>query len=121
VIELHPGVAFALGVVVLVLDITIRVLALIFVPRNRRPQTALAWLVLIFFQPYIGILLFLMFGRARLPRNRRRRQREVNEYILETTEGFDRVKRDPPWPPWLEPIVDLNRALGSMPSVVSRM
>ena len=99
------------------LDIAIRVLALIFVPRNRRPQTSLAWLLLIFFQPYIGILLFLLFGRARLPRNRRRRQREVNDYILETTEGFDKVRRDPPWPSWLEPIVELNRKLGSMPLV----
>jgi cardiolipin synthase len=106
-----------LGIVLLVLDISIRVLALIFVPRNRRPQTSLAWLLLIFFQPYIGIILFLMFGRARLPRNRRRRQREVTEYILETTEGFDRVRRDPPWPQWLEPVVELNRKLGAMPLV----
>jgi cardiolipin synthase len=117
VIELHPGLAFALGIVLLVLDISIRVLALVFVPRNRRPQTSLAWLLLIFFQPYIGIILFLMFGRARLPRNRRRRQREVNDYILETTEGFDRVRHDPPWPSWLEPVVELNRKLGAMPLV----
>ncbi|HWH25682.1 MAG TPA: cardiolipin synthase, partial [Pseudolysinimonas sp.] len=81
------------------------------------PQTALAWLLLIFFQPYVGIILFFLLGRARLPRNRRRRQREVNDYILETTEGFDKVKRDPPWPPWLEPIVELNRKLGAMPLV----
>lgn len=116
-IQLPPEVGVVLGIVALVLDIAIRVLSLIFVPRNRRPQTALAWLLLIWFQPYLGIIFFWMFGRARLPRNRRRRQREVNEYILETTEGFDRVKRDPPWPPWLEPIVNLNRSLGSMPLV----
>jgi cardiolipin synthase len=116
-VTLPEPIAVALGIVALVLDIAIRVLALIFVPRNRRPQTSLAWLLLIFFQPYIGIILFLMFGRARLPRNRRRRQREVNEYILETTEGFDRVRRDPPWPPWLEPVVELNRKLGAMPLV----
>lgn len=121
---LPEPVTVTIGVVALVLDIAIRVLSLIFVPRNRRPQTSLAWLLLIWFQPYIGIILFLLFGRARLPRNRRRRQRDVNEYILETTEGFDRVKRDPPWPPWLEPIVELNRKLGSMPLVggnVARM
>ncbi|MGE3446258.1 MAG: cardiolipin synthase [Microbacteriaceae bacterium] len=116
-IQLPPEVGVALGIVALVLDIAIRVLSLIFVPRNRRPQTALAWLLLIWFQPYLGIIFFWIFGRARLPRNRRRRQREVNEYILETTEGFDRVKRDPPWPSWLEPIVNLNRSLGSMPLV----
>ena len=58
---LPEPLAFALGIVALVLDIAIRLLSLIFVPRNRRPQTALAWLLLIFFQPYIGIVLFWMF------------------------------------------------------------
>ncbi len=115
--ELSQSAIAVIGVVVLIGDITIRVLSLIFVPRNRRPQTALAWLLLIFFLPYVGIILFLLLGRARLPRNRRRRQREVNDYIIETTEGFDRVKRDPPWPSWLEPIVELNRKLGAMPLV----
>lgn len=114
---LPEPVTVTLAVVAIVLDVAIRVLSLIFVPRNRRPQTALAWLLLIFFLPYVGIILFLLLGRARLPRNRRRRQREVNDYIIETTEGFDRVKRDPPWPSWLEPIVELNRKLGAMPLV----
>ncbi|CAN5518584.1 cardiolipin synthase [soil metagenome] len=114
---LPEPLAVAVGIALAVLDVVIRVLSLIFVPRNRRPQTALAWLLLIFFQPYVGIILFWMFGRARLPRNRRRRQREVTDYILETTEGIERVKRDAPWPPWLEPIVELNRTLGSMPLV----
>ncbi|MEO8093857.1 MAG: cardiolipin synthase [Pseudolysinimonas sp.] len=117
IFTLPESVTVVIGVVAIVLDVAIRVLSLVFVPRNRRPQTALAWLLLIFFQPYIGIILFLMFGRARLPRNRRRRQREVSDYIIETTEGFDKVKRDPPWPSWLEPIVELNRKLGSMPLV----
>jgi len=104
-------------VALLVIDFAVRILALVFVPKNRRPQTALAWLLAIFFIPYLGIILFLILGRARLPRARRRRQREINDYILGTTEGFDRVKRDPPWPPWLEPIVELNRTLGAMPLV----
>lgn len=104
-------------VIALAVDITARILALIFVPKNRRPQTALAWLLAIWFLPYVGIILFLILGRARLPRARRRKQREINAYILDTTEGFDRVKRHPPWPPWLEPIVELNRTLGSMPLV----
>lgn len=104
-------------VVVLTLDMVIRVLAVIYIPRNRRPQTALAWLVLIFALPVPGILLFLLFGSRRLPRSRRRKQREINNYILETTHGIEQVRRDAPWPPWLEPIVELNRKLGAMPLV----
>ena len=109
--------AFAFPIVAVAGDVTIRVLSIIYVPRNRRPQTALAWLLAIWFIPYGGILLFLAFGRARLPRGRRRKQREINDFILETTEGIDRVKRDATWPSWLAPVVELNRTLGSMPLV----
>ena len=35
----------SLATVLLVVDFIIRVLAIIYVPRNRRPQTALAWLL----------------------------------------------------------------------------
>ena len=33
------------------------------------------------------------------------------------TDGIDRVSTDPPWPTYLEPIVELNRNLGAMPMV----
>ncbi|MEP6478226.1 MAG: cardiolipin synthase [Rhodoglobus sp.] len=106
------------AVIVWVADFVIKVVAVIFVPRNRRPQTATAWLLAIFLLPsFIGVALFLLFGSRRLPRKRRQRQREINKYILETTEGIEDVSRDDPWPPWLEPIVDLNRRLGAMPLV----
>jgi cardiolipin synthase len=104
-------------IALIVIDVAIRITALITVPRNRRPQTAMAWLLAIFFIPYLGILFFLMFGSARLPRNRRRKQREINEYIHEVTEGIELVQKDPSWPPWLEPLVELNRTLGAMPLV----
>lgn len=110
-------VALVAIILALAVDFAIRVLSLILVPKNRRPQTALAWLLAIWFIPYLGLLLFLVVGRARLPRSRRLKQRRINDYILATTEGFDRVTREPPWPPWLEPIVELNRTLGSMPLV----
>ena len=103
--------------VLLVIDFVIRIVALVVVPRNRRPQTAMAWLLAIFFVPYVGVILFLIVGSARLPRGRRRKQAQINGYILETTEGFDLVQRDQPWPVWLEPIVELNRTLGAMPLV----
>ncbi|WP_341953767.1 cardiolipin synthase [Salinibacterium sp. TMP30] len=103
--------------VLIFIDFAVRVLSLIYVPRNRRPQTAMAWLLAIFFLPYVGILLFLMLGSRKLPKGRRDKQREINEFILDTTEGMDQVRRDQPWPPWLEPVVELNRTLGAMPLV----
>ena len=107
----------AYQIVATVVDNVIRVLAVIYIPRNRRPQTALAWLVLIFALPVPGLVLFLLFGNRRLPRSRRRKQREINTYIMETTDGMEQVKRDHAWPTWLEPIVELNRKLGAMPLV----
>ncbi|QYH34597.1 cardiolipin synthase [Salinibacterium sp. M195] len=106
-----------LATFLVLLDITIRVLAVIYVPRNRRPQTAMAWLLAIFFIPYVGILLFLIFGSRKLPKGRRDRQSEINQFIVESTEGMDQVKQDLPWPSWLAPVIELNRTLGAMPLV----
>ncbi len=105
------------AVALFVVDFVIRVLAVIYIPRNRRPQTAMAWLLAIFFLPYIGIILFLLVGSRRLPKRRREKQIEINKYILETTDGIEKVRQDEPWPPFLSPIVELNRTLGAMPLV----
>ncbi len=110
-------IAAIIALLIIAIDVTIRVLAIIYIPRNRRPQTAMAWLLAIWFIPYVGILLFLLVGSRKLPKKRRMKQAEINKYILETTDGMDRVKRDGTWPTWLEPIVELNRTLGAMPLV----
>ncbi len=110
-------IALIVTVIVLAVALTIPIVSLVIVPRNRRPQSALAWLLLIYILPLIGFLLFLMLGSRKLPKRRRDQQDEINRYILDTTEGMDRVSKDSPWPSWLEPIVELNRHLGAMPLV----
>ncbi|GAB3039278.1 cardiolipin synthase [Parafrigoribacterium mesophilum] len=110
-------VVLILAVLLVVVDFVIRIVALVVIPRNRKPQTAMAWLLAIFFLPYIGILLFLLLGSRHLPKRRRDKQQAISRYILETTEGTDLLNRDAPWPPWLEPIAELNRTLGAMPLV----
>lgn len=103
--------------VALLVDFIIRVLAIIIVPRNRKPTSATAWLLAIFLIPYIGILFFLLIGSYKLPKRRRQKQEEINRFIIDSTEGIERVRRDHPWPPWLEGVVELNRNLGAMPLV----
>ncbi len=107
----------AITILLVLLDLAIRVFSIIYVPINRKPQTATAWLLAIFLIPYIGFIVFLIIGSTKLPRDRREKQAEINQYILDQTEGMDRVRKDHPWPPWLESIVTLNRGLGSMPLV----
>ncbi|TFC40073.1 MULTISPECIES: cardiolipin synthase [unclassified Cryobacterium] len=104
-------------VIALVVDFSIRVVAIVVVPRNRRPTSGMAWLLTIFFLPYIGALLFLLIGYRTLPKKRLEMQEEINQFILDSTEGIDQVRRDHPWPQWLESVVELNRNLGSMPLV----
>jgi cardiolipin synthase len=110
-------IILGIGVLAVAIDFLVRILSVIYVPRNRRPQTATAWLLAIFFLPYVGIILFWLVGNRHLPKKRRVKQREINRYILETTQGMELVRRDDSWPEWLEPIVSLNRNLGAMPLV----
>ena len=92
-----------------------RVLAIIFVPRNRRPGSAMAWLLAIFFIPYIGVLFYLLIGSPRLGRKRRAKQDEINAFIKESTHDVEFLAKTPRKPEWFPPIVELNRTLGAMP------
>ncbi|WP_022901094.1 cardiolipin synthase [Humibacter albus] len=104
-------------VVALIVDFGLRIVAIIVIPRNRRPTSATAWLLSIYFIPYLGWLFFLLIGSYKLPKQRRIRQQRINDFILESTDGIERVRRDNPWPPWLQQVVRLNRSLGAMPLV----
>ncbi|PPF90047.1 cardiolipin synthase [Subtercola sp. Z020] len=103
--------------VLAVIDLGVRITAIIVVPRNRRPSAAMAWLLAIFLIPYVGVLVFLLIGSYKLPKKRRDKQVAINEFIIETTNGIELVTDDKPWPPWLRSVVHLNRELGAMPLV----
>jgi len=107
----------AITILLFMLDLAIRAFSLIYVPINRKPQTATGWLLAIFLIPYLGFIVFLLIGSTKLPKARREKQTEINDYILEQTEGIERVKTDGTWPKWLNSVVTLNRNLGSMPLV----
>jgi len=46
----------------------IRLVMLVVVPFRRTPAAAKGWLLLIMFEPWVGLLLYLLIGRANLPR-----------------------------------------------------
>src|SRR4051794_11637115 len=107
----------ALTVLAVLIDFVIRVFAVVLVPKNRRPTTAAAWLLAIFFLPYIGALLFLLFGSAKLPRSRRNKQQEINRFILEATSGVGEAMATDTAPIWFASATTLNRRLGAMPLI----
>ncbi|MFC4140699.1 MULTISPECIES: cardiolipin synthase [unclassified Microbacterium] len=101
--------------VIAVIDLGIRITAIIVIPRNRRPTSAMAWLLAIFFLPEIGIILFLLIGNPRLPRARRRKQAQINAYIAETSSNLRFGTLRPNAPEWFPPLVTMNQRLGAMP------
>jgi cardiolipin synthase A/B len=102
-------------ILVLVIDIIVRVVAVIVVPRNRRPTAAMAWLLAIYFIPFIGIFLFLLIGNPRLPRKRRKQQEAINDALRAATDSITFGTLRPDAPTWFSQLVTLNRTLGAMP------
>ncbi len=91
------------------------VVALVVAPRNRRPSSALAWILLISFLPVVGLLLFVLIGSSKLPRVRQQRQQSMDELITERTQALEHAPQLPGAPEWLPAVARLNRTVGAMP------
>ena len=97
-------------------------MALLFmVPRNRKPSSATAWLLLMYVIPLFGLIIFFLIGSPKLSKRRRAMQHTMNDTITEAVaEAQSRDKFDsllePPIPPRYEPFVKLNTNLGGLPA-----
>jgi cardiolipin synthase len=100
-----------------VIDFAIRVLALGIIPGNRRPTTAMAWLLGIFIVPTLGLALFLLFGNFRLSRKRRAQQDAVNTRVRAGTSELAMLESRYSGPEWVASAAELNKTLGSLPMV----
>ena len=60
-----------------------RLAAVFVVPTNRKPSSGTAWLMLIFFLPLPGWILFWLIGSPKLPSRRRQAQKMLGEKIQE--------------------------------------
>lgn len=106
------------AVAVLVIYLAIIVYAATVVSANRKPSSAIAWVLAVIFIPVLGVLFFLLVGNGRLPKHRRDEQRFVTETIHDRTRGgLDYVSNRDQWPDWLPGIAILNRNLGALPMV----
>lgn len=65
----------------IVINIFVMIAALLIVPRNRKPSSGTAWLMLIFFLPYIGVIIYLIIGSPKLPKARRNVQQAMDTSI----------------------------------------
>ncbi|ASN39772.1 cardiolipin synthase [Arthrobacter sp. 7749] len=99
----------------LLIDLTIRVLAVIIVPRNRRPTSGMAWLLAIFLIPYFGVIAFLLIGSPKLPRKRRKVQSEINAFMREVTAEERHEETHEKNPAWFNSLVKMNATYGGLP------
>lgn len=101
----------------LILDYSIKAIAVGIVPEGRRPSSSTAWLLVILLLPYIGLPLFLLMGSPYINRRRHRVQTNALEQITEAHEDI------PDFPPHaitskeLESMIRLNRTLTGIPAV----
>jgi cardiolipin synthase len=95
----------------------IRLAMLVVVPFRRTPAAAKGWLLLIFFEPWVGLLLYLMIGRARLPRERRERIARLPRAMAQVVDRLANHPNvfHPDVGPSLSQAVTLAKNLGGMP------
>jgi cardiolipin synthase len=102
------------GVLYTASEWAIRIVMLFYVPYRRDAAAARAWLLLIFFLPWLGLPLYFLFGRAYLPKQRVARQRLLNQIVA-------RLKHETPdapqvravLPDYLRPAFELTDSLSN--------
>ncbi len=105
------------SLILTIVHVVIAIVAAVYIAANRKPSSAIAWILAIVFIPYLGILFFLLIGNWRLPKHRRDKQAYVSKVFLERTEGLHVASHPDDWPDWLPTIVTMNRNLGALPMV----
>ena len=91
--------------------------ALFVVPRDRRPASATAWILVLVFVPVVGLLIFFLIGNPQLPGSRRTKQRSMDRLIGQRILELHLDSDPHGGPPWLPSVVGLNQRLGALPLV----
>jgi cardiolipin synthase len=104
------------GEVYYIAEWLVRMGALAVLPWRRSPAAVRSWLLLIFFLPIPGMLLFFLIGRPRFPKWRRQRFADLGPFAAETTR---RLTAEAPASigKARQEIADLATRLGRLPAV----
>lgn len=99
----------------LIAEWTIRLVMLFHVPQKRSPAAARTWLLLIFMEPFLGLFLYALLGRAYMPKRRLELQSEVSRRIQRKVKRLEAHVRRPDLPPEFLQAVRLAEKLGDFP------
>ncbi len=101
----------------LIIDYTIKIIAIGVVPEGRRPSSSTAWLLAILLLPYIGLPLFLLMGSPYINKRRHRIQQEANVMIEDVQRHVPDHPHGADLPPDIQSMIRLNRTLTGHPAV----
>ncbi|MEJ1089252.1 cardiolipin synthase [Microbacterium sp. Mu-80] len=90
----------------------INIIALIYIPRDRKPTAAMSWLLLIFLVPVVGLALYLLIGNFRLPKKRRGERARIIAVL-----GDSASDPHPDGPRWFQRVIEQNHELTGIPAV----
>ena len=95
----------------------LRLAMLPIVTRRRPASSAMAWLLIIFFQPIIGVVLYVLIGENRLPRKRVGLHTRLNEELVAVRRRFEHHENvvHPDLGPEIAPAITLAERLGYYP------
>ena len=104
-----------------VVDYSIKVVALGTVPENRRPSSSTAWLLLIFLLPLVGLPLYVFLGSPWVHGKRWQQQVTVNEATLSLTRAMHIAPEGANPSAHLESVLRMNRSLTGLPCVTGEV
>jgi len=113
---MDTSTANLIWIIAFLVDLAIKIAALIIIPRRRKPTAAMAWLLAIFLIPYVGIILYLLIGTFKLPKKRRDEQARIDEIIRENVRDEHLETMDITWPRWFQRVVQQNEKLTGIPA-----
>lgn len=101
----------------LVVEYSLKVVAIGTVPEGRRPSSSQAWLLLILLLPLVGFPLYWLIGSPYVKGRRKLIQDAANEVIAAHTAGFPQLPPGAPASPLLATVVAMNHRLTGLPAV----
>lgn len=74
-------ITWVITAIIYTADFIVRLWLLIYIPKNRKPTAAMAWLLLIFIIPLFGTIFFFILGSTKLSKKRRQAQAQINRML----------------------------------------
>lgn len=102
----------------LIVDYTIKIIAIGYVPEGRKPSTSTAWLLAILLIPFLGLPLFLLMGSPYINKRRHRIQQEINDLIEDVHDDVPDFPDGVSVHPEIDSVIRMNRRLTNMPAVI---